>query len=266
MPLDLYGLDFVRGRISARLSLTAEKQRESELLQYSANIKPVYFGEESAAWVQFMKAYEQFHRVWGVDPISRLPPYELKKLRLRQIMDILAHPYDVARATLGNATHSRRLISHFVLQSKSEQAPNPESRIRLAAERDRLGQNRVELNWAMSALDRRTVCTAEDILDAEFRRLEIGKLDDRPPGETDAWPASLVGGWHQLGTTRMHEDPKHGVVDANGRVHGMGNLFVAGGSVFPTCGTATPTLTIVALAIRLGEYLQSPAFAANVAC
>jgi choline dehydrogenase-like flavoprotein len=112
----------------------------------------------------------------------------------------------------------------------------------------------------MSALDRATVCTAEDILDSEFRRLDIGRLDERPADEATAWPSSLVGGWHQLGTTRMHRDPKHGVVDANGRMHNMSNLFVAGGSVFPTCGTATPTLTIVALALRLGEHLRSTDF------
>jgi choline dehydrogenase-like flavoprotein len=59
-----------------------------------------------------------------------------------------------------------------------------------------------------------------------------------------------------MGTTRMHEDEHRGVVDAEGRVHGVRNLFVAGSSVFPTGGYANPTLTIVALAIRLAEHLR----------
>jgi choline dehydrogenase-like flavoprotein len=59
-----------------------------------------------------------------------------------------------------------------------------------------------------------------------------------------------------MGTTRMHRDPRHGVVDANARLHGVANLFVTGSSVFPSGGYANPTLTVVALAIRLGDHLK----------
>lgn len=76
------------------------------------------------------------------------------------------------------------------------------------------------------------------------------------PTETEGWPENLESGWHQLGTTRMHADPKHGVVDANARVHGLSNLFIAGGSIFPTGGAAPPRLTVVALAVRLAEFLR----------
>jgi choline dehydrogenase-like flavoprotein len=62
--------------------------------------------------------------------------------------------------------------------------------------------------------------------------------------------------WHHMGTTRMHSDPAQGVVDADCRVHDVANLFVAGSSVFPTGGTAPPTLTIVALALRLAQHLR----------
>jgi choline dehydrogenase-like flavoprotein len=67
----------------------------------------------------------------------------------------------------------------------------------------------------------------------------------------------MTGGKHHMGTTRMHVDPKQGVVDPDCRVHGVGNLFIAGSSVFPTGGYANPTLTIVALAIRLADHLKS---------
>jgi choline dehydrogenase-like flavoprotein len=60
---------------------------------------------------------------------------------------------------------------------------------------------------------------------------------------------------HHIGTTRIHLDPEQGVVDADCRVHGVANLFVTGSSVFPTGGYANPTLTIVALAIRLADHL-----------
>ena len=68
--------------------------------------------------------------------------------------------------------------------------------------------------------------------------------------------AGIGWGSHHIGTTRMHDDPKQGVVDRDGRVHGMANLFVAGSSVFPTAGVSNPTLTIVALTLRLAERLS----------
>jgi choline dehydrogenase-like flavoprotein len=64
------------------------------------------------------------------------------------------------------------------------------------------------------------------------------------------------GGWHHMGTTRMSDDPKRGVVDRHCRVHGMENLYVAGSSVFPTSGSANPTLTLVALTLRLADHLK----------
>ncbi len=70
-------------------------------------------------------------------------------------------------------------------------------------------------------------------------------------------PESITGGFHHMGTTRMHASPREGVVDPNGRVHGVKNLYVAGSSVFPTAGFANPTLTIVALTLRLADHLKT---------
>ena len=66
----------------------------------------------------------------------------------------------------------------------------------------------------------------------------------------------ILNAHHHAGTTRMHEDPRGGVVDQDLRVHGLENLFVAGGSVFPRAGWANPTLTIVALSLRLADHLS----------
>jgi choline dehydrogenase-like flavoprotein len=149
-----------------------------------------------------------------------------------------------------------RMISGWVLESKSEQAPNPLSRVTLQRERDAFGLNRVQLDWRMLPIDRQTVLRGEEIVDQELRRLGLGRLAPVPPDELVGWPANLEGGWHQMGTTRMDDDPRRGVVDADCRVHGIANLFCAGSSVFPTGGAAPPTLTIVALALRLAERLK----------
>jgi choline dehydrogenase-like flavoprotein len=74
--------------------------------------------------------------------------------------------------------------------------------------------------------------------------------------EAGTWPPHLRGDEHHTGTTRMHDDAAQGVVDRNCRVHGVPNLYVAGSSVFPTAGAANPTLTIVALALRLASHLK----------
>jgi choline dehydrogenase-like flavoprotein len=68
------------------------------------------------------------------------------------------------------------------------------------------------------------------------------------------WP-KLWGGHHHIGTTRMSEDPRYGVVNRNCKVHDIDNLFCAGSSVFATAGYANPTLTICALARRLAQHL-----------
>jgi len=90
---------------------------------------------------------------------------------------------------------------------------------------------------------------------ANGMRQGSGKRVNTPVGDT-GWPASMTGGMHHAGTTRMHDDPREGVVNADCRVHDIANLYVAGSSVFPTMGAANPTLTIVALALRLADHLK----------
>lgn len=94
---------------------------------------------------------------------------------------------------------------------------------------------------------------ADEPLDAD-RRLVLKALACLVPTMACATSATLWG--HHMGTTRMADGPDRGVVDASGRVHGMGNLYVTGSSVFPTDGAENPTLTIVALALRLGDRLR----------
>jgi choline dehydrogenase-like flavoprotein len=84
----------------------------------------------------------------------------------------------------------------------------------------------------------------------------VGRLVDPFQADDEQRFRSALGWtWHQMGTTRMHEDPSQGVVDADTRLHGTSNVYVAGSSVFPTPGSDMPTLTIVALSLRLADHL-----------
>jgi choline dehydrogenase-like flavoprotein len=100
----------------------------------------------------------------------------------------------------------------------------------------------------------RTIIRAQQIIDEEIRGAGLGHLEIALKDETP--PQNLHGGWHHLGTTRMHLDSHKGVVDEDCKVHGISNLFVAGSSVFPTGGYANPVLTIIALAVRLADHVK----------
>jgi choline dehydrogenase-like flavoprotein len=143
----------------------------------------------------------------------------------------------------------------FLLNHMTEQSPNPDSRVTLTSDRDQFGQNRIQLDWRLSPIDIRSIVRAQQIIDAELRLAGLGRLDIELDGDTP--PLHLHGGWHHMGTTRMHQDPKQGVVDANCKVHGVGNLFIAGPSVFPTSGYANPVLTFTALTLRLADHIKT---------
>jgi choline dehydrogenase-like flavoprotein len=147
----------------------------------------------------------------------------------------------------------------FRLFSRQEQAPNPASRVTLAAERDAMGVPRVRFDWRLTALDKRSMRTFYAVLGREVGRQGAGRVQVLEWLRDDdvTWPAFVSGGWHHMGTTRMHPDPTRGVVDADCRVHGVANLYVAGASVYPTSGSANPTLTLVALALRLADHLKA---------
>jgi choline dehydrogenase-like flavoprotein len=144
----------------------------------------------------------------------------------------------------------------LALKTVIETTPNPASRVTLGEERDALGMPRVRVDWRINSGDRRGLGRLYEVMRQELARLGLGRLVEDPAVDSDGWPVSFSSGMHHMGTTRMHDDPQQGVVDANCRVHDLANLYVAGGSVFPTGGIANPTLTIVALALRLADHLK----------
>jgi choline dehydrogenase-like flavoprotein len=146
---------------------------------------------------------------------------------------------------------TRRAV--FQLAHMLEQVPNPDSRVTLSSARDRFGQARARLDWRVTEFDLLSSVRADRVIGQELQRVGLGRVYSERNGEI---PIDLHGGYHHLGTTRMHTDPKQGVVDANCRMHGVGNLFIAGPSVFPTGGYANPVLTIVALSMRLADHLK----------
>ena len=137
-----------------------------------------------------------------------------------------------------------------------EQAPNPDSRVTLSDARDALGLPRARLDWRLSEADKLSLNRIVHAVAQEFGARSLGRV--RPALSDDGnWPEKTIGGYHHMGTTRMADSPDLGVVDANCKVHGVANLYIAGSSVFTTGGASNPTLTIVALALRLADHMRT---------
>ena len=131
-----------------------------------------------------------------------------------------------------------------------------DNRVMLSDEKDALGRRRVRIEWRIGEADVENMRRVTSLFDQAVRQAGVGRLERAFEDAPAAWRQALEAGKHHMGTTRMHVASRHGVVDENSRVHGTSNLFVAGSSVFPSGGYANPTLTIVALAARLGDHLR----------
>ena len=148
----------------------------------------------------------------------------------------------------------------FQLFTRIEQAPNPNSRITLLNEKDELGVPRAHLHWELTPLEKQSIRKIYELIGREAGKADIARvrmMDYLHDERDDSWPDFTGGGWHHMGTTRMSEDPKQGVVDANGKVHGIDNLFVAGASCYVTAAAPNPTLTVVALSLRLADHIKA---------
>lgn len=175
---------------------------------------------------------------------------------LSDLSTVLGHLEGVADFAVRKALFGEGIpIEAMHLQCSAEQQPNPESRIRLGDKRDRLGMRESVVDWRPTTEDRTSTAAILRLLGQQIGRDGFGRLRSSLV-ETGAWPDDFYGNEHHMGTTRMHDDPSRGVVNRDGRVHGLANLYVAGSSVFPTCGANNPTLTIVALALRLADHIK----------
>jgi choline dehydrogenase-like flavoprotein len=238
--------------IGGRLALTEALMRQEQLLNVSVTLFPALRGERSAARTALRKLRGHFH-----DKMLSVETLRLLGKTAFGIGGLLGYGY--RRFVRGDRpvldgwsrlAEKPGRFGSFEAIMHLEQTPDPENRVMLGTERDALGLPKVELHWRWSARDEANALRAREIFAQEFERASLGRLVIR---ERVALHSSVH---HHMGATRMHRDPRKGVVDENCRVHGVSNLFVAGSSIFPTGGYANPTLTLVALALRLADHLQ----------
>ena len=145
----------------------------------------------------------------------------------------------------------------YVLRYRGEQRPARDSGVRLIANRDAFGLERLFIDLRYSEDDATSVVRAHAVLDKALRANGKGRLEYLyPQAELIARVLEQASdGYHQNGTTRMGADSSTSVVGPDCKVHGLANLFIASSSVFRTSGQANPTLLATALAVRLAHDL-----------
>lgn len=238
--------------VIGKLALTEPVIRREQLLNQNVQLVPQTMADPFKNRRARSPSVESLRDL--VSATRRLKGVDHPWQRLRDVITGLDEIAVAAGRKIQNQFAATPRIPVFYFANMTEQIPNPQSRITLGDQRDRLGQRRATLNWKITAQDIRSVNRTQEIIAAALERAGLGRFyqekhDDNPPADTE-------GGYHHMGTTRMDADPKQGVVDANCRMHTIGNLYIAGPSVFPTGGYANPVLTIIALTVRLADHLK----------
>jgi len=249
--------------VMGKLSLTDAVMRQRQLLNTSLILVPRSIAYQSPA-VKSLKVLlsairrgkipQEAEKHWrtaieGID--------EIKSHIYRRAFKIAESPYSISEGGWSHFQKNEKRFGVFEVWAATEQIPNPDIRVTLGEERDRLGLRRIQqVRWHSSELEIQSNLQVQEILREEIARADLGQFQSwvELTGRTKP---KYYGGMHHMGTTRMHVDPKQGVVDENCCVHGIANLYVAGSSVFPTGGAANPTLTIVALAMRLADRVKT---------
>lgn len=273
VPPRSIGFDYERDQdgiyMRRRIALTEAAQRELKVMNITARLHifdandpahgnavlSMIFLAAFAVKYEYSRAMREADRSWSI--------------LLRHVGNIVRDPFRLFHfaRTWGVQRYlaTRRIPSialyssegRYPLEFHAEQAPNRDSRVTLSDECDAYGMPRLKVDWQVTPLDFATVRKAYHLIAGELERTGTGHLAFDDNGlEAAVLKAGAYGG-HHSGTARMAASPKDGVVDADCRVHGTDNLYLASGAVLPTSSQANPTLTILALTLRLADHLES---------
>jgi choline dehydrogenase-like flavoprotein len=227
--------------INANIGFTDSSLREMGILQYYCRFNPVYTSQSVETALRNIN-----NTLWE--------PYDEQLLNDMSV--VLSDLVGATKLTI--TTKSLKYSPHprfYRLDHRIEQAPNPLSRIKLSTERDSLGNRRADLDWQLNEMDYRTFRLGQDKIIKELSALGAGRF--RVTEITDEYVNdNAAGHYHHIGTTRMADNEKYGVVDKNCQVFNIHNLYIAGSSVFPTSGYSGPTMMVMAMALRLAKHLK----------
>lgn len=247
--------------------LTPQAQREERVLNAQTWFRSIAPGESSpqAKALMRLKLRSLGGRSDGTSAIA-------------DVARVLSNPFAAGAFAMTRVLHLTSWVREIRLNTIVEPAPDPDSRITLGPDRDALGLQRALVDWRLGPMVRRTFDRTWAVIADSLARAGIATVDLPSPIESqewsvpdslryyhwghgtmleqgDTWPRLPDWTWHHMGGTRMHASPRHGVVDSDLRVHGLSNLWITGSSVFPTGAANFPTMTLVALTLRLADHL-----------
>jgi choline dehydrogenase-like flavoprotein len=251
-----------------RLSLTPSEQRRMGLLNMTARLHfpsipdPSHRNGVLSGLFLARRAisYEYGKRLSGGGKISFTTYAKHCRNVLMNPIDICAFlSHWIVNRTLAERKYPSVILrnkdNRFSLEINAEQLPQASSRVTLVNTVDELGLPQLKVDWRYSPADIDSVRRTLDVFSTEFQQSGAGRLEfDHETLEADLTRFGAYGG-HHLGTARMGTDAHNSVVNSDCRVHSVRNLYVAGSAVFATSSQANPTLTIIALCLRLAEHL-----------
>jgi choline dehydrogenase-like flavoprotein len=220
-----------------------EAMQRHTLLNCGISFRPAYESDpafDHSSVRSLLKAWDMCRR--------RAVPYRVA----RELAHAARSPHKALRALRSRLRGRYGGRNEWRLRSLVECSGDPDNRVELGDDKDSFGRPLARIRWRIRDLERRSTRQAHALFAAAVQQAGLGRVT-LADGD---WGARMEPALHHLGTTRMHDDPARGVVDRNAGVHGIDNLYVAGGSVFTTGGFANPTLTILALAFRLAGHLK----------
>jgi len=252
-----------------RFALRAQAQRQHRLGNFVARLHhPRITNPEHRSGVLSLLylakpfiSYEYAKRLYGDEKLN-FASY------LRHVGNVLTGPFEASSFAwhmLRDRILSVRKFPSIIVSSKAnlysldfhaEQQPNPDSRVMLDTSTDELGMPRLLIDWRYTPRDLDTVRQAIALLAAAFQHSGAGKLEYEPGFVESEMTRYGAYGGHHIGTARMGSNLRSSVVNADCRVHGVDNLFIASSAAFPTSSQANPTLSVVAVALRLADHLK----------
>jgi choline dehydrogenase-like flavoprotein len=243
------------GKMQIGIGLSPATQRQEGLLNHYVTFESQTSGYAEARYQALVQTAKVMLRRGHAG--SR---WDFRRMKLRELPEMVyllspreLMPHWLYRLFVAarEAAPRRAKPQTYIVVYFCEQPPDPSSRVTLSDSCDELGVRRIKLNWHIGASVNDSVMRFQALLQRQLAATGVGTLE---PGKGEI---SYTDASHHMGTTRMSASPGRGVVDSNCRVHGVDNLLIAGSSVFPAAGYANPTLTIVALSLRLAEHLKS---------
>ena len=258
----ILGTPLSDGKVQLGFGLSAEQQRELGVVNSYLSLEPQMSSVTEAQYRQSISVMKVLLRRGHAG--GRL---DRSAMRLGDVKDLIYMltpkellPHSIYRALflLKRRLKGKQSKGPLTIVNYCEQLPDRSSRVTLSNERDALDMPKLTLDWKVGTEVHDSIRELHRALDGQLRESGIGSVGTLSDGFDDI---EFTDASHHMGTTRMSVDPSEGVVDRDCRVHGVDNLFLTGSSVFPNCGNANPTWTIVALAIRLADHLKQPGLA-----